>query len=90
MATVRKRVLYAGTVQGVGFRYTTNGIARHYPVAGWVRNLRDGRVEVIAEGEPADVAAFLDAIVSHWRNHLAEVEETAEPPQGLTGFSIQR
>jgi acylphosphatase len=89
MATVRKRVFYEGTVQGVGFRYTTNGIARHFPVAGTVRNLPDGRVEVVAEGEPADVEAFLDAVLSHWQNHIARVEEATEPPQGLAGFSIR-
>jgi acylphosphatase len=89
MATVRKRVFYAGTVQGVGFRYATNGIARYFPVAGTVRNLPDGRVEVVAEGEPGDVQAFLDAVLSHWGSHIARVEEVSEPPRGLVEFSIR-
>ena len=48
-----KRVIYSGHVQGVGFRWTTQGVARGFAVTGFVRNLRDGRVEIFvgAEGE---------------------------------------
>lgn len=55
-------VYYSGHVQGVGFRYTTVDIARGFAVTGWVRNLTDGRVEVVAEGEEAAVAEFLAAV----------------------------
>ena len=56
------RVLYEGYVQGVGFRFTTKRIAHGYEVAGWVRNLADGRVELQVSGENDEVAAFLRAI----------------------------
>jgi acylphosphatase len=89
MVTVRKRVLYTGRVQGVGFRFTAQEIARGYPVAGYVRNLPGGRVELAAEGEPADVDDFLQAIARRWSGSISDVEESVETPQGLTGFAIR-
>jgi acylphosphatase len=63
-ATNRRRmiVLYAGRVQGVGFRYTTKTVATGFEITGTVRNLPDGRVELIAEGDRAELEAFREAI----------------------------
>ena len=58
----RARVYYSGRVQGIGFRYTAREVACGYEVTGFVRNLPDGRVEMAAEGDEEEVAAFLDAI----------------------------
>jgi acylphosphatase len=60
-------------VQGVGFRYRTSRVARGFAVTGWVRNLRDGRVEMEAEGAQADVDAFLAAIQAEM---AANIEST--------------
>lgn len=62
MPTERRRVLYSGRVQGVGFRFTSQRIALRFAVRGFVRNLDDGRVELAAEGEPAILDAFLNAV----------------------------
>jgi acylphosphatase len=56
------RILYSGLVQGVGFRYTAKTVAAGFDVIGTVRNLPDGRVELTAEGERAELEAFRDAI----------------------------
>ena len=56
----RGHFLIDGRVQGVGFRFSTVERARRLGVTGWVRNRADGRVEVVAEGDNKDVAAFLD------------------------------
>ena len=53
---------FSGSVQGVGFRYTTERIARHFEVTGYVRNLPDGRVEVFAEGGEQTLKDFLAAL----------------------------
>ena len=53
---------YAGRVQGVGFRYTVRTVALGFAVTGLVRNLDDGRVEMIAEAERGELEAFLQAI----------------------------
>ena len=63
-----KHVNYSGQVQGVGFRYTTHGLAQGYAVAGYVRNLPDGGVELVAEGEPAQVEASWPP----WRKRMAD------------------
>lgn len=76
---IRKTVHYAGRVQGVGFRYTTQRVARGHEVTGYVRNLRDGRVELVAEGERAAVDAFLAGVADAMSGHIDDVhvDETA-------------
>ncbi len=59
---VRYTVYYTGTVQGVGFRYSTSHVAQRHDVAGYVQNLADGRVKLVAEGDAKDVEAFLQAV----------------------------
>ena len=88
---VRKRVLVSGVVQGVFFRDTCRRIAGQQGVAGWVRNLPDGRVEAVFEGAPENV----DRLVEWSRRGPAVAEVTAveareEPAEGLSGFEIRR
>lgn len=56
------QIFYSGCVQGVGFRYTAKTVATGFEVTGIVRNLPDGRVELIAEGAREELEAFRDAI----------------------------
>jgi acylphosphatase len=62
MSRQRMIVIYSGHVQGVGFRYTVKQVATGFEVTGTVRNLPDGRVELIAEGERSELEAFAEAI----------------------------
>ncbi len=62
MARRRLHAYFTGRVQGVGFRYTVKSLAAGFEATGEVRNLPDGRVEFAAEGEPAELEAFLQAI----------------------------
>jgi acylphosphatase len=55
-------IFYSGRVQGVGFRYTAKTVAAGFEITGTVRNLSDGRVELIAEGTRAELEAFREAI----------------------------
>lgn len=59
---MRKRVhvYYSGMVQGVGFRFTAERVALSLGLTGWVKNLRDGRVEVVCEGEESDLVEFIN------------------------------
>ena len=66
----RKRAVYQGRVQGVGFRYTTISIARRFPVVGYVKNLRDGSVEVLASGRSEDVREFFEAVSSAFSKYV--------------------
>jgi len=58
----RLQVYFSGHVQGVGFRYTVQRLALGFDVTGWVKNLSDGRVELMAEGEREELEAFQAAI----------------------------
>ncbi|HEV3409967.1 MAG TPA: acylphosphatase [Chthoniobacterales bacterium] len=89
---IAKQVFYEGHVQGVGFRWTVKYIAKGFEVTGWVRNLRDGRVELQVSGDAREVDAFLQAIrESELRAHIRNASETAlaEPPDAR-GFEIRQ
>ncbi|HZV35727.1 MAG TPA: acylphosphatase [Verrucomicrobiae bacterium] len=92
MSRCRVQVLYAGTVQGVGFRYTVKSLAGGFELTGTVRNLSDGRVELVAEGTKDELNAFQQAIRESELGHFIRKEEVAWlAPQGdLHGFEIVR
>lgn len=91
MADVHHETVYfSGRVQGVGFRYTVLQIAKEYDVAGYVRNLVDGRVQLEAEGRPDEVAAFVDSIGERMHSYVRKVERSAEKrPAQFSGFAIR-
>ncbi len=83
-------VFFSGRVQGVGFRYAALEVAREFEVAGWVRNLTDGRVQLEVEGAPGEVAAYLAALEERMHGYIRKAERSdhARVPQ-FSGFSIQ-
>ena len=90
MSRSRLHVYYSGHVQSVGFRYTAKSVAQGFEVTGLVRNLLDGRVELVAEGARDELEAFLRSIRDSGLGGLIRNEEVAwEPAQGdLRGFVI--
>jgi acylphosphatase len=71
----RIHVFYSGRLQGVGFRITAEETARNLGVVGWVKNLRDGRVELVAEADEATLERFLDVIrTGPMKNFITQVE----------------
>jgi acylphosphatase len=87
--TIGKRVCYSGHVQGVGFRYTAQHLAAGYRVAGYVRNLPDGDVELVAEGEADEVERFLAAVAGRMAQNIERATAHEEPPAGRQGFLIR-
>jgi acylphosphatase len=87
----RRRVYYSGRVQGVGFRFTAQSLARGFEVAGFVRNLPDGRVELVAEGDSDVLDAFLASIQIEMDTYITNVTTESESPgeYPLIGFSIR-
>ncbi len=86
----RVTVFYSGRVHGVGFRVTVRQLACGYDVTGTVRNLPDGRVEMIAEGQRAELEAFMTGIdESDLSGFIAKKHATWSTAQGnLRGFTI--
>jgi len=86
------RVLYAGGVQGVGFRFAAKTVAAGYDVVGTVRNLSDGRVELLAEGEEAELTAYRQAIRTSGLENFIKKEDVswAEATNKFRGFEIVR
>jgi acylphosphatase len=92
MSRCRVLVHYSGRVQGVGFRYTAKQVAAGYEIVGTVRNLSDGRVELVAEGARDELEAFrlgirdagLDGFIQH------EDAQWAEARNEFRGFEIVR
>ncbi len=66
----RANVFFSGSVQGVGFRYAALNAARGHPVTGWVRNLSDGRVEVMAEGTQEALEAFIAEVENDMSGYI--------------------
>ena len=81
---------FSGHVQGVGFRYTTQTIARRYPVTGYVRNLIDGRVELVMEGEERDLRAILEELKRQLQGYIERTDLQEHPALGeFAEFSIR-
>ena len=70
---VRRTLHFSGHVQGVGFRYTTESIASRFDVTGFVKNLPDGRVEAVAEGEACEIDRFQRAIEDGMRGYIERI-----------------
>ena len=85
-------VLYSGRVQGVGFRYTAKTVITGFEISGIVRNLTDGRVELIAEGAPAELESFRAAIHDAGLTGFIRDEQVtwADPKNEFRGFEIVR
>lgn len=86
----RLQVWYSGHVQGVGFRYTVKNLALGYEVTGTIRNLSDGRVELLADGAKDELKAFQQAIRDSGLGPLIDHEEVTwgSPGNQFRGFAI--
>jgi len=84
------QVFYSGRVQGVGFRYSVRTVASGYDVVGTVRNLADGRVELVGEGTESELQSFRQGIRESGLDHFIQNEEVrwGEAENEFRGFEI--
>ena len=84
-------VYYSGTVQGVGFRFTAERVALDLGLSGWVKNLFDGKVEVVAEAEEAELVDFLNKMKNGpMKRYIKSAEATWQEASGeFKDFTIR-
>ncbi len=75
-------LFYSGRVQGIGFRYTVQDMAGQQKVCGWVKNLNNSRVEVVAEAEEDALNNFLEFINQHFSRYISDVNVEWLPAGG--------
>mgnify|MGYP000206236431 CR=1 FL=1 len=70
-------IYFSGRVQGVGFRFTANHLAKRHALSGWVMNLPDGRVELLIQGEKENIDNFLADLNKEFKGYImnTEIEE---------------
>ena len=86
----RQTAHFAGIVQGVGFRYTAQRIAREFEVAGYVQNLPDGQVLLVAEGTTSQIDQLLNQIQLAMDRYIQRIEVTHGECIGeFEGFEIR-
>lgn len=89
-STERRTILYSGTVQGVGFRWTTERVLADAGVSGYVRNLPDGRVELVIEGQPSQTEAAVERVRRALGSYIRdEAQELGRATGEFRGFGIR-
>lgn len=88
---MRRQVVFSGQVQGVGFRETTRRIAAGFAVRGYVKNLADGRVELVCEGQPAELERFVGEVGRVMADFIRGAEtKDLNGGEPLDGFTVRR
>jgi acylphosphatase len=83
-------IYYSGRVQGIGFRYTVADLADYQKVQGWVKNLDDARVEVVAEADEDTLNEFLQQVNQHFSRYIKDVNIEWLPATGeFRDFSVK-
>jgi acylphosphatase len=85
----RIHVYYSGHVQGVGFRFTAEAVARRFKLSGYAKNLRDGRVELVAEGPEGNLKEMLVEVSEAMKRQITDESVHWGKPTGeYRGFGI--
>lgn len=81
---------FKGVVQGVGFRFTVRHLANHHKIKGWVKNLTDGRVELLVDGEQESIDTFFKDLFQDMKRYIADYQlEDIQPVDDYDGFQIK-
>jgi acylphosphatase len=86
----QREIYYSGRVQGVGFRYTARSAATRLKVTGFVRNMPDGRVHLVVEGEIEEIERFINSLMAEMGTYVVDIKESIHPATGrFKGFEIR-
>lgn len=81
---------FKGVVQGVGFRFTARALAYRYKIKGWVKNLADGRVELVVDGQDPDIDSFFKELLQDMKRYITDYHSEEVPePEDYDSFQIK-
>jgi len=88
---IKQQVIhFHGTVHGVGFRFAACSMAAGYDITGYVKNLPDGSVECVAEGENSEIEKFVEELSGRMSGYIRSIDKTTAPANGnWTGFGVK-
>lgn len=84
-----RTILFSGRVQGVGFRATTVQLAADLPVAGTVRNLPDGRVELVVSGAAGHIDRLVARLSEHFGSFVRSIDQSVAPAAASPGRGVR-
>ncbi len=88
---IQAHIFYSGTVQGIGFRYILRGFAKNLNLTGWVKNLSDGRVEILIEGSREKIELLMEQTQKHFDGYIRDRSVNFKSPENLfKDFQIAR
>ncbi len=86
----QREIYYSGRVQGVGFRYTARAMAASHRVTGFIRNMPDGRVHLVVEGEQDEIQAFINDLQADMGLYIHHAQVSVRPASGrFRAFEIR-
>ena len=86
---MKKKFIFQGKVQSVGFRYAAKMLAEKYNLAGWVQNNDDESVTLLVEGLEENMESLINNLKDHFHDNIENIEENTEKDDGLIGFEIK-
>jgi len=86
---MRKKIIFQGEVQGIGFRYSVKMLAEKFNVFGWVENSNDGSVKLVAEGVEENIEKLINNLKDYFQDNIENIEESVEKDEGLIDFKIK-
>jgi len=86
---MKKKFIFYGQVQGVGFRYAAKMLAEKHNLVGWVENNNDGSVTLIVGGLKKDIENLINNLKDYFQDNIENIEESVEKDEGLIDFEIK-
>ncbi|MCK4805707.1 MAG: acylphosphatase [Candidatus Pacebacteria bacterium] len=86
---MRKKFIFYGQVQGVGFRFRVMMLAKKFDIFGWIENNHDRSVTLVAEGLEENIESLVDRLKDYFQNNIENIKESIEKDEGLIDFEIK-
>ena len=86
---MKKKFIFYGRVQGIGFRFRAEMLAKKFNIFGWVENNEDGSVTLVVEGLEKDIENLINNLKDYFQDNIENIKEDIEKDEGLIDFKIK-